>query len=321
MKRFLTTVFPALMISLLILSGCGSDKDNNGRDIQNTENDDNSLRGKITVGAVQEDFALANQLASGYVSYNKNVIIDVEVLELNQIESAIEEGRYNIYLLNGAGNPKPSMESQIIACDLMVLCVNFNNPALQKLVIRGLKPSKIKEIFATPSILKWSDIVKTDEVSPVKAYLGAEKSSAYNMVRSFLGINQAPTVTASLSDQDLYNNISSNAGAIGFLSSVLAFDQNTLFRSKGLYVLPIDFNENNVADDNELIYDDFNMLKKAYSSNSYPDGLVRKHYFLWNKDVQQKEIVDDFILWINENSSSYIERNGFFQPLTKTNSE
>jgi cellobiose phosphorylase len=63
------------------------------------------------------------------------------------------------------------------------------------------------------------------------------------------------------------------------------------------------------------------MLKKAYSSNSYPDGLVRKHYFLWNKDVQQKEIVDDFILWINENSSSYIERNGFFQPLTKTNSE
>lgn len=316
MKRFLISLSSLLFASAILFSGCGSDTSGSGSNNQNSDvgGDDNSLRGKITIAALDENFALANQLASAYVTQNKNVIVDVEALSLKEIKEAMDEDRYHLYFLNGLQNPYPELQNQIIASDVFVLCVNFNNPVLQKLVIRGLMPSKIREIYSSTAILKWSDIVKTDEISPVKAFLGAENSSSYRMIQSFLGVNHSQIVGTALNEQDLYSNIANNTGAIGFLSSVLAYDRNTLFRAKGLYILPVDFDENKVADDNELIYDDLNILKNAVKDGGYPKALIRNHYFVWNSSVPQKEIVDDFIGWTRENSSAYIEKNGFFEP-------
>lgn len=315
MKGLFTSVSSLLIILMIIVSGCGSD--NGIRNNQNViiDDDDNTIRGKITIAALQENFALVNQLASAYVSQNKNVIIDVKAIDMNSVEESMQKGHYHVYFLNGLQNPYPDMESQIVATDVFVLCVNFNNPALQKLVMRGLRPSKIQEIYSSPMLLKWSDVVKTEDMSPIKPYLGPENGTACKMISSFLGVTKSQTVSNALNEQDLYNNIVNNTGAIGFLSSVLAYDKSTLFRAKGLYILPIDFNENKLADDNELIYDDINILKKAVSNGRYPKSLIRSHYFVWSNNVQQKEIVDDFMTWVRENSLAYLERNGYFAPL------
>ncbi|PLW92740.1 MAG: hypothetical protein C0592_09175 [Marinilabiliales bacterium] len=305
-----------MSFSVIMFSSCGSDKGNGGPDQNNdADGENNTIRGKITIAALQENFGLANQLASAYVSQNNNVIIDVEAIDMNSVEESMQEGLYNIYFLNGLENPYPNLESQVVASDVFVLCVNFNNPVLQKLVIRGLMPSKIREIYSSASLIKWSDVVKTDDMTPVKPYFGPESGTAYSIIRSFIGINQSPTASTALNEQDLYSSIVNNTGAIGFLSSVLAFDRSTLFRAKGLYILPVDFDENKIADDKELIYDDLNILKKAVYNGGYPKGLIRSHYFVWNNDVQQKEIVNDFMNWVRENSSAYLERNGYFSPV------
>ena len=138
MKALFISAFSLLVASVFILSGCGSDR-GRGTNNQNNGNgdEDNTLRGKITVAALQENFAMANQLASAYVSQNKNVIIDVEAIDMNSVEESMQEGKYNIYFLNGLQNPYPEKESQLVASDVFVLCVNFNNPVLQKLVLKG----------------------------------------------------------------------------------------------------------------------------------------------------------------------------------------
>ena len=308
-----------ILSSILLLDSCGSGSKKDRSDLSQQELNDETLQGKITIAALEENFILVRQLANAYVAEHKNILIDVEKINHKQILSGIDDDLYHLVLANGTINPFPDMESHLLASDVFLLCVNFNNPVLQKLVMRGLKPSHIKMIFSSSKGLKWSNIVKTDDLSPIKPYLGSENSSAYNVVLNYLGIKESTTTTASVSEGDLYSNIANNSGAIGFLSTIFAYNHNTLYRNEGIYIVPVDFNENNVAEDNELIYDDLTILNNAYNKGSIPKGLIRNHYFIWKSSVEQSDIVNDFINWVKENASSYLDKNGFFKPLNTSN--
>lgn len=312
-------LFLFFLSSIFLLNSCGSESKNDRSDLNQQEINDETLQGKITIAALEENFVLARQLANVYVAEHKNILIDVEKINQKQILPGIENNLYHLVLANGNTNPFPDMESYLLASDVFLLCVNFNNPVLQKLVIRGLKPSKIRMIFSSSQGLKWSNIFKTDDLSPIKPYLGSENSSAYNIVLNYLGIKESAATTASVSEGDLYSNIANNSGAIGFLSTILAYNHNTLYRNDGIYIIPVDFNENNVAEDSELIYDDLTILNNAYEKGSIPKGLIRNHYFVWKSSVDQSEIVNDFVNWVKENASSYLDKNGFFKPLNTLN--
>lgn len=313
MNRILS--FVLILVSLLVAS-CGGSKSDGKSTNQGTVNN-NLEAGKITIGVTEESFDLANRMASTYVTENTNIIIDVISVKPNEIESFIASGSIQMAVTGGFENPIPELKSTLIACDLLVLCINFNNPALQKIVLRGIGLDKLKSIFATGSATDWAQMYKNVDITPIKPLAAPEGSSNFVMTQQFIGDSFAKTVTTTLSENELIGAISGNSGGIAFLSSRRAYNQSNKYRAEGIYVIPIDLNGNNVADDSELIFDDLNMLKNAYSKGNYPKSLIRNHYFIYSEKANRLDIVKAFVEYADKEGANTISSIGYYEPLKK----
>lgn len=309
-----------LSLFLIIVAGlfvsCGGNKNDNAKNKNNQGVVNNNLEaGKITIGATEESYDLAQRLASTYVSSNTNIIIDVISVKPEEIEPFIASGSIQMAVAGGFENPSSTLNSSLIACDLLTLCVNFNNPALQKIVMRGIGLDKLKSIFVDGSATDWSQLFKKVDITPIKVMAGPEGSSSYAIAKRFVGGSFAKTVTTTVSENELTGGISGNTGGIAFISNRKAYNQNNKHRADGLYIVPIDLNGNNVADDNELIYDDLNMLKAAYSKGNYPVSLIRNHYFLFSEKADRIDIVKAFVEYAEKEGVNSISAAGYFEPL------
>ncbi|PKP03840.1 MAG: hypothetical protein CVU11_06930 [Bacteroidetes bacterium HGW-Bacteroidetes-6] len=308
----------ALVLIALLLASCGGNKNDKNNNPENRGTVNNDLEaGKITVGATEESFDLAQRLASTYVSQNTNIIIDVITVKPEEIESFIGAGSIQMAVTGGIDNPYPEYTSSLIACDLLTLCVNFNNPALQKMVMRGIGMTTLQSIFNAGSVSDWAQLFKKVDSAPLKALVGPEGSSSYKMAQLFLGGSFSKSVTSTLSDNEIPGAISANPGAIAFLSHRKAYNLSSKYRANGLYIIPIDLNNNNVADDNELIFDDLNMLESAYKKGNYPESLIRNHYFVYSEKATRADIVKSFVEYAEKEAANTLPQIGYFEPLKK----
>ncbi|OFY11208.1 MAG: hypothetical protein A2W93_08660 [Bacteroidetes bacterium GWF2_43_63] len=300
----------------LTMIACGGGKKDDAKTDQNNSTVNNDLEaGKITVGATEESYDLAQRLASNYVAQNTNMIVEVIPCKTTESKQLLSSGKVQLIVTGGSTNPFPDFESNAIATDLLVLTVNFNNPVLQYLVMRGLDLKDLKGIFSTGSITNWNQVDKKAASSPLKPLAGPDSTSSNLMIRAFLNSGFGQTVTSTLSENELISSISAGPGSIVFMSHRLAYNQNSGFRANGVYVIPVDFDGNNVANDSELIYDNLNSLKKSYSKGGFPKGLVRNHYFITTGKTERSDIVKHFTNYAQKEASNVISGAGYFQPL------
>jgi len=301
---------------IIVLSACGNNTKGDAKIEQNKGTVNNDLEaGKISVGASEESFDLAQRLASTYVSQNTNMIVDVIPYKTGELKMALESGQVQLIVTGGHGNPYPEYTATAIACDLMVLTVNFNNPCIQYLVLKGLDLKELQGIFAGGNIINWNQIDKKTTSTPVKALVGPDSTSSNILIRTFLQSGFAKTVTSTISEKELANSMSTSPGTIAFMSHRKAYDASTGFRANGLYIIPVDMDGNNVAGDAELIFDDLNMIGKTYKKGKYPKALVRSHYFITSDKAVRSDIVKHFTEFAEKNSANVISTLGFFEPL------
>jgi len=295
---------------------CGGGKKDDTYSDQNKGTVNNNLEaGKITVGATEESYDLAQRLASNYVAKNTNIIVEVIPCKTNETKQLLSSGKVQLIVTGGNTNPLPDFESTLVAADLLVLTVNFNNPVLQYLVMRGLDLKDLNGIFSTGSITNWNQVDKKAESSPLKPLAGPDSTSSNLIVRAFLKSGLGRTVTSSMTENELISSISASPGSIVFMSHRLAYNQNSGARANGLYIIPVDVDGNNVANDAELIYDNLSVLKKAYRKGSFPKGLVRNHYFITNGKAERSDIVKHFTSYTQKEASNVISGAGYFEPL------
>jgi ABC-type phosphate transport system substrate-binding protein len=309
------TTFLSICIAFTIMACNGGNKDETKNNPQKSTVNNDLEAGKITIGATEESYDLAQRIASNYIAQNTNLIVEVIPCKINEAKQMIAENKVQLIVTGGSSNPFPDYESTIIATDLLLLTVNFNNPALQYLVMRGLDLKDLSGIFCTGTINNWNQVDKKSESTPLKPLAGPDSSSSNNMVRSFLKSNLAPTVTSSMSENELTSSVSASPGSIVFMSHRMTYNQNSGVRANGIYIIPVDFDGNNVANDSELIYDNLNMLKKAYNKGGFPKSLVRNHYFIANGKAERSDIVKHFTHYAQKEASNVISGAGYFQPL------
>lgn len=303
----------AILSVMMVVFSCSNNNKTTKNPQQTTVNNDLEA-GKITLGATEESIELARKLASAYVAENTNIIVDVQEVVSQDADSLIAEGSIQALISATPVSDKDFLEKSIIAHDVLVLAVSFNNTALQYLVMRGLDLKELNAIFASAGINNWQQVDKKSESVPVKPLAGPASESQYNMLISLLGITKTSgSVTMLMSERELYDAVASNPGAIALMSHRMCYGPSGM-RADGLYIIPIDFNGNNVADDEELVYDDLNMLKKANSKKKIPASLIRNHILVRNMKAERKDILEHFAKWISEKGASIASSAGYFEP-------
>lgn len=300
----------------LTMIACGGEKKDDTKTDRNKSTLNNDLEaGKITVGATEESYDLAQRLASNYVAQNTNLIVEVIPCKSTESKQLLSAGKVQLVVTGGSSNPFPDFKSTTIAADILVLTVNFNNPVLQYLVLRGLDMKDLQGVFSTGSITNWNQVDKKTDSYPLKPLAGPDSTSSNSMIKAFINSGFAKTVTSTMSENEIVSSISASPGSIVFMSHRLAYNQNSGFRANGLYIIPVDFDGNNVANDSELIYDNLNSLKKAYTKGGFPKGLVRNHYFITTEKADRSDIVKHFTNYAQKEASNVISGAGYFQPL------
>lgn len=317
---YMSRITPIIIACLaFVLAACSGGNKNEDQNANRKGTVNNNLKaGKITIGASEESYDLAQRLASTYVAENTNIIVEVIPFKPEELEKALSSGMIQMIVTGSSDNPYPGTKATLIATDVMVVTVNFNsNPCIQHLAIRGLDLKELQGIFTTATISNWNQIDKKAASTPIKPLAAPKNGSANTIVEAFLKGNFTKTTTTAMSEKELLNSMIVSPGNIALMSHTKAFDLSSGLRANGIYIIAFDINGNNIADDNELIYDELTHLKKAYKAGKFPKELVRNHYFITKDNVERTDIVKHFTDYVVKNGKDIISTSGYFEPLKK----
>lgn len=307
MKR---TLYILLAVMVLAFVSCGQNKKNNSGN--NNEQGKSIIEkpGKIVIGVPPVTKPVMTAFASYFTQENPKAIIEIVSIDEDSIANALEKEKIGagVFAEKSGGT---GYKEGFVASDAMVCAINFNNPVLQKIVIYGLGTKQMNDLL-TGKITFWDQLYKTNKKMPVKFYLPKENNPISKAVLAYYKPQGKVTASFLPSENDVLQSVLGNDVGIGFLSSSMAFDPKTGSKRENLYIIPLDFNNNDMADDNELIYDEMKKLEKNLGNKVFPAGFQRHFYLRYKTSNEQAYISEAFLNWIDKNGYNFAHQNGFF---------
>lgn len=307
MKKLLIVLF----LICFVLFGCGpNDQMKNSTD-QNDEK--TAVSGIIIIEGSQTLFPLMNKWKQEFEKTQPEIKISVKS---NNTDIGLKKISNNIIQLAMVSRnlnneeTKSGFWSVPVAKDAVLPVISFDNNNLQKIVLAGVTKEKLAAAF-TGKIKTWGQLLQLKSNDPIEVYKLNDSTGTTHIWKEFLNINTQKIIgTQVYSNTDIPIMIASNKNAIGYCSTTNIFDIKTGLIKRNLYVLPVDLNANNQADDNELVFDKLDDIKSAISSGKYPSPPVRKLYLV-SKTIPSDVATVSFIKWILTIGQSYCAQYGF----------
>jgi phosphate transport system substrate-binding protein len=213
---------------------------------------------------------------------------------------------------------KPEEEAQgafaiAVIKDAVFPVVNASNPVLAEIMEKGITKDVLRKIFITSEIKTWGQMVgKLEITGEIHVYTRSDSAGAADVWAQFLGgKGQADLVGIGVNaDPGLLDAVINDPLGIGYNNLGYAFDQATGKPPTGAIVVPIDANENGIADETEII-STLAQATEAVASGRYPSPPAR----VLNLVTKGKPsgMVQTFIMWILTNGQKFVPEAGFVQ--------
>ena len=201
----------------------------------------------------------------------------------------------------------------IISQEAIVCVVSFKNPFLQSIINRGISPNDLKKIFSNPNSYYWKDFFKTDKKlnDKITIILPDDRYTLINQLFDWLDIDKPTSVTMKSTDSIL-DLLKIQNDIMTFLPSSLVYNINTQYRKDFLYVVPIDLNNDNWISDDEYLYDNIIMIKKAVLDNKIDSLLVLQYKLIYSIDNSRKNLIEDIVNNKHNLNKNIFEQYGYF---------
>ncbi|MDP4207079.1 MAG: substrate-binding domain-containing protein, partial [Bacteroidota bacterium] len=206
--------------------------------------------------------------------------------------------------------------------DAVVPVVSASNPALKEILARGLKRDAAYNIWISGRYKSWSQAFGVKQNVPIHVYTRSDASGAAEVWAKYFGKKQEDLNGVGVyGDPGLTQAVKRDPAGIGFNNIGYAYDAKTRKPIPGIYVIPLDLNNNNKIDPNENFYGNLDQLTEAISSGRFPSPPARELYFV-TKGKPQKKIVKDFIYWVLTEGQKYVDQAGYIAiPKSKISTE
>ncbi len=228
-------------------------------------------------------------------------LVDIGMVSRDPDPAEIKKGIFPIYVLHDAVLP----------------VVSDKNPALQSLLTKGVTKKTLIDIYITGRATNWDDAAgKTGK--PLHVYTRSDSAGAPASWAKYLGNKKQEDLrgVGIYGDPGLIEAAKRDPIGIGYgnFSFVFTRDGGVV---KGAKLLPIDSNENGVADPDEVL-ETREAAIKAISSGRYP--ATRKN-FLFTKGKPQG-LVKEFIEFaLSDEGARVVEAVGTSLPVKKAERE
>jgi phosphate transport system substrate-binding protein len=196
--------------------------------------------------------------------------------------------------------------------DAVFPTMNANNPVKDRLLQKGLTRQIFYNIFISGKITTWGQAIGDTQVQdPIHVYTRSDAAGAPETWAKYLGKKQEDLLGVGVyGDPGLVEAVAKDPLGIGFNNLGYAYDQASGLPVSGIWIIPIDSNENNLVDEDELL-DTKAKAIEAVATNHYPSPPARELYLVTKG--KPSGVVLDFIRWILTDGQKFVGEAGFIQ--------
>jgi phosphate transport system substrate-binding protein len=207
--------------------------------------------------------------------------------------------------------------------DAVVAVINEKNPAITDIMTRGLRKEGGENLWITGRATTWSQAFGIKSSLSVHVYTRSDACGAAEMWAKFFGKKQEDLLGVGVfGDPGLAQAVRKDPLGIGYNNIGYAYDATTKKQVKGLRVVPIDLNNNNIIDPDENFYDSMNDLIEAIATGKYPSPPARELYFVCKGNPKNNKVLITFIKWVLSDGQKFVQEAGYIAlPKEKVKSE
>jgi phosphate transport system substrate-binding protein len=278
------------------------------------------LEGTVTLSGAWAIYPTAVAWAEGFQKKYPKVKIDVSAGGAGKGAADAIAGLVDIGMVSRDPDPaeiKKGVVPVYILHDAVYPVISDKNPVLADLLKKGVKRKNWIDIYITGKITTWDGAVGRKVGKSIHVYTRSDSCGAAASWAAYLGKKQEDLRGVGIyGDPGLLEAAKRDLIGIGFSNFSYVFTREGLV-VKGAKLVPIDSNENGLADPDE-IYNDRETAIKAIRAGRYP-ATRRNYFFVKGKP---KGLVKEFIGFaLSDEGTKIVDEVGTSLPLSKTERE
>lgn len=302
----------ALLVCFVFIAACGPGQGKKQKE-QGGSKSGEEISGSLRIDAGNVVYALARIWAVEFGKANPKVLTDVRKTDGSKALRNLRSGSTQAAIIERPLNKEEinaGLWAVPVAKDALLPIINFENQYIQNLVMSGLSKKQLCDIF-TGKASTWAQLFNKISAYKLHAVVLQDSSGSAEIWAQFIGAGTSALKGENCnSDQGVVEAVLKAPSGIGFCSMIFLFNNRTGLIQKGLYIPPIDFNDNAQADDSELFYDKWLNLKQAINSGQYPSPPARE-LFLVLKEKPKDKMLKEFVNWVLTIGQNYTDQQGY----------
>ncbi len=296
-------IFVVLMIFALLLFGCSKP---GGMAAQGSG-------GTISVSGAWALYPMMVTWGEEYNKFNPEIRFDISAGGAGKGMADALAGAVDIGMVSRQIYPEEEAMGAFwtpVTKDAVFLTVNEKNPVWEDLRQRGIPRSTLIGIYITGEVTNWGQVVDRPEITdPIHVFTRSDAAGAPATWAEYLGKKQEDLLGIGVyGDPGLLEAVIKDPLGIGYNNLNYAFDTQTGLPVAGAKVVPLDVDDDKLADPTE-IYDTKDMAVQAVATGYYPSPPARE-LNLVTKGKPAGEVLE-FIKWILTDGQQYVDEAGY----------
>ena len=296
-----------VMVFSVLLSGCGGNPAASGSD---------DLSGNIAVSGAFALYPMMQRWAEEYTKLHPKVTFDVSAGGAGKGMADALAGAVDIGMVSRAITPEEEAKGAYwvaVTKDAVFPTINEKNPVLQDLLAKGVTQDILEGIYITGEITNWGQAIGKPEVTDeIHVYTRSDAAGAPEVWAKYLGDKKQEDLlgVGVFGDPGLLDAVAKDPLGIGFNNLGYAYDAANGKPVAGTLTLPIDGNENGVADSDELLETKTEAIEMV-ATGKYPSPPARPLNLVTNG--KPEGAVKAFIEWILTDGQQFVGEAGYVQ--------
>ena len=293
-------------LSASFIAGCGN---------QSSDQGSGDLSGTIAISGAFALYPMMGRWTEEFKKLNPKVNFDVSAGGAGKGMADTLAGAVDIGMVSRDINPEEEAQGAFwvgVTKDAVFPTINTQNPFLADLLKQGVKKSTFEGIYITGEITTWGQVIGRPEITTeIHVFTRSDAAGAPEVWAKYLGKKQEDLLGVGVSgDPGLLEAVAKDPLGIGFNNLGYAYDNASGKPVAGTTTVPIDVNENGLADPDEIL----EMKAEAVvmvATGKYPSPPAR----VLNLVTKGKPdgIVKAFIEWILTDGQQFVGEAGYVQ--------
>lgn len=289
------------LVLVLIAAGCSGGR-GNGSD-----------QGTITVSGAWALYPLMVRWGEEYQKVYPDVRIDISAGGAGKGMADALAGAVDIGMVSRKIYPEEEAKGAFwvsVTRDAVFPTINASNPFLEQILKVGITQEILRGIFITGEITTWGQVTgDSTNTEPIHIYTRSDACGAAATWAEYLGGAQEDLKGVGVyGDPGLLEAVIKDANGIGYNNLNYIFDTQTGEYLVGVRTLPLDANDNNMADASE-VYTNKVQARQAVNEGDYPAPPARDLNLVTNG--VPTGLVNQFITWILTDGQAFVEEAGY----------